>query len=107
LILITTESAIRLGIFATVLILMGLAEVRIPRRHSAVAKPLRWASNLGLICLNTVAVRLFVPLGIVGVALAAQERSWGLLNNWSLPGWLAVAISVIALDFVIYLQHFL
>src|SRR5262249_38293882 len=101
------EAAVRLGIFAGVLTLMAVWEVLAPRRRLTAAEPLRWLSNLGLVALNTVAVRLLLPLGAVGVALIAQERGWGLLNHVSLPGWLAVVLSVVALDFIIYLQHVL
>jgi sterol desaturase/sphingolipid hydroxylase (fatty acid hydroxylase superfamily) len=86
---------------------MAAWEVLAPRRRLTTAKPVRWASNLGLVVLDTVAARLLLPLGAVGVALLAEERGWGLFNNLPLPAWLAVALSVVALDFVIYLQHVL
>ena len=54
---------------------------------------------------NTVVVRLLVPLAPVALALLAAERGWGLLNLVALPFWFEVALSVIVLDFVIYLQH--
>src|SRR5207248_4127067 len=78
-----------------------------PRRRPTQSRPLRWFSNLGLVALDTLAVRFLVPLGAAGVALLAARRGWGLLNNVPLPGWLAVALAVVALDFVIYLQHVL
>src|SRR5262245_33357981 len=84
---------------------MTLWELLAPRRRLTVGRPLRWASNLGLVALDTLAVRFLIPLGAVGVALLARERGWGLFNNVSLPGWLAVVLSVVALDFIIYLQH--
>ncbi len=101
------ESAIRLGCFVAVLLLMGLWEVLAPRRRLIAAKPLRWSSNLVLAFLNTVAVRFLFPLGAVGVALVAEARGWGALNNVGLPAWLAVPLAVVALDFAIYLQHVL
>jgi len=101
------EPAIRLGCFAGVLLLMALWEVLAPRRRLTTARPLRWASNLGLSALNTLAVRFLIPLGAVGTALLAQDRGWGLLNAVELPDWLEVALAVVALDFVIYLQHVL
>jgi sterol desaturase/sphingolipid hydroxylase (fatty acid hydroxylase superfamily) len=101
------ESAIRLGFFGGVLTLMAAWELLAPRRRLTTARPARWASNLGLVALDTVAVRLVLPLGVVGMALMAQERGWGLLNNVPLPGWLAVALAVVALDLAIYLQHVL
>jgi sterol desaturase/sphingolipid hydroxylase (fatty acid hydroxylase superfamily) len=99
------EPAIRLGCFAGVLLLMAIWEALAPRRRLAVPRPARWASNLGLVALNTLAVRFLVPLGAVGTAVLAEERGWGLFNNVALPGWLAVALAVVALDLAIYLQH--
>jgi sterol desaturase/sphingolipid hydroxylase (fatty acid hydroxylase superfamily) len=101
------ESAVRLGFFVGVLALMAALELLLPRRELTVQRPLRWASNLGLVALNTLAVRLLIPLGAVGLAAVAQERGWGLFNNLGLPGWLSVLASVVALDLAIYLQHVL
>src|SRR5262245_35467785 len=101
------QSAIRLGAFGGVLALMALWEFFAPRRRLITSRPVRWASNLGLVVLDAVAVRLLLPLGAVGMALVARERGWGLFNNLPLPGWLAVALAVVALDLVIYLQHVL
>jgi sterol desaturase/sphingolipid hydroxylase (fatty acid hydroxylase superfamily) len=105
--ILSHQSVIRLGCFGGVLLLMALWEALAPRREHTVGRPLRWASNLGLIALDALAVRLLVPLGAVGVALLAAERGWGLFNNVSLPWWLAVVLSVVGLDLVIYLQHVL
>jgi sterol desaturase/sphingolipid hydroxylase (fatty acid hydroxylase superfamily) len=41
------------------------------------------------------------------MALLAEERGWGLFANVAVPGWLAVVLSVVLLDLVIYLQHVL
>jgi sterol desaturase/sphingolipid hydroxylase (fatty acid hydroxylase superfamily) len=99
------EPIIRLACFAGVLLLMALWEVLAPRRRLTASRPLRWASNLGLVALDTLLVRFLIPLGAVGVALLAAERGWGVLNNLALPAWLAVTLSVVALDLAIYLQH--
>jgi sterol desaturase/sphingolipid hydroxylase (fatty acid hydroxylase superfamily) len=99
------EAVIRLSCFGGVLLLMALWELLAPRRRLTVRRPARWASNLGLVALNTLAVRFLVPLGAAGTALVAQERDWGLFNNLELPGWLAVVLAVVALDLIIYLQH--
>lgn len=99
------ESLIRLGFFFGVMVLMAGWETLAPRRRLSVGKPLRWFSNLGLVTLNTIAVRLAFTLGAVGIALTAQERGWGLFNNVSLPPWLEVLLSVLTLDLAIYLQH--
>ncbi|MFZ5485351.1 MAG: sterol desaturase family protein [Pseudomonadota bacterium] len=99
------EPAIRLGFFLGIFALVALWERAAPRRALTVSKGLRWASNLGLVGLNTVLLRLLFPLAAVGVAAFAAAHGWGLLNHFQVPFWLAVAIAVIAMDFVIWLQH--
>jgi sterol desaturase/sphingolipid hydroxylase (fatty acid hydroxylase superfamily) len=39
------------------------------------------------------------------MALWARDQGWGVFNAMNLPYWLAVGLSVMLLDFVIYLQH--
>jgi sterol desaturase/sphingolipid hydroxylase (fatty acid hydroxylase superfamily) len=101
------EIPIRLAAFAGVLVLMAAWELLAPRRHHAAERPLRWSSNLGIVVLDTVLVRILVPTTAVGVALLAQARGWGLFHAFAVPAWLAVIASVILLDLAIYLQHVL
>ena len=62
-------------------------------------------NNLGLVALNTMLLRLLFPAAAVGMAAFAAEQGWGLLNYSAPPLWLALIVSVIVLDFVIWLQH--
>lgn len=101
----TSEPAIRLASFGGVFAAMVLWEVIAPRRELAVGKPLRWASNLGLVIVNSVVARLLAPLGAVGVAMFAETRGWGLFNAVEVLPWVAVVGSVLLLDLAIYLQH--
>lgn len=100
-------ASIRFGFFAGLLAVMAIWEVLAARRARVAPKLSRWASNLGMVVLDGILVRLLFPAAAVGVALSAAERHWGLLNNLTLPAWLAVALSVGALDLTIYLQHVL
>lgn len=104
---IDVETALRVGCFAGVLLMMAVWELAAPRRHLTISKSLRWANNLGLVVFNTLALRILLPLGATATAVIAQRHGWGLLNNVSLPTWLAVMLSVIAFDLVIYVQHLL
>lgn len=99
------ESALRLGAFAAVLAAMALWELAAPRRRLALPRVRRWPSNLGIVVLNTLVVRLVLPGAAVGVALAGEANGWGLLNRYGLPAWAAAAAGVLALDLAIYLQH--
>jgi len=103
--ILTHEGAIRFSFFFVILIVMAAWEILAPRRPLKTSKALRWYSNLGLVFINTLALRLLLPIQAVGVALLAQSRGWGLLNNLQLSYGLEIILAVLLLDFVIYLQH--
>src|SRR5262245_15759240 len=95
------EIIIRLAVFAGVFVLLALAEAAAPRRKLSTKKSMRWASNLGLVCLNNLLLalilRFVLPMGAMGMAVLAEGR-WGLFNNFDgVPYWLAVVLSVLAL----------
>jgi sterol desaturase/sphingolipid hydroxylase (fatty acid hydroxylase superfamily) len=99
------EPVIRLGFFLGTFAVIGLWEVLAPRRALTISKAFRWASNLGLVVLNTVLLRLLFPIAGVGLALFSAENGWGVLNHFDVPFWVAVPLAVIVMDFVIWLQH--
>jgi sterol desaturase/sphingolipid hydroxylase (fatty acid hydroxylase superfamily) len=84
---------------------MALWELRTPRRPLTVAKPARWLNNLGLVALNTLVLRLLFPAAAVGMAVYAAEHQWGLFNLLPLPVPLALILSIVLLDLVIWTQH--
>jgi sterol desaturase/sphingolipid hydroxylase (fatty acid hydroxylase superfamily) len=94
-----------MGFFFGMLVVMGLWELVAPRRALTVSKAVRWANNLGIVFFNSFMLRLIFPAAAVGVAVFAAENGWGLFNYYDLPFWLAAVLSVVAMDFVIYLQH--
>jgi len=102
---IDNEIAIRLSFFVGVFALMALWEIVAPRRALSVSKTVRWANNLGLVFLNSSILRLLFPAAAVGMAALASEQGWGILNYYDVPYLIAVVISVVAMDFIIYLQH--
>ena len=102
---VAREWEIRLGFFVGIFALVALAEVFVPRRDLTLSKPARWGNNLALVGLNALILRLLFPAAAVGMALFAAERSWGLLNYVSIPYWLGVLVTVVAMDLAIYLQH--
>lgn len=104
-IILASEPTIRLSFFLGIFAAVALWEALAPRRARMFPRWVRWPNNLGIVALNTVLLRLFVPTAAVGLALIADERDWGLLNNLSIPYWLCVPLSVLVLDLAIYLQH--
>jgi sterol desaturase/sphingolipid hydroxylase (fatty acid hydroxylase superfamily) len=101
------EIPTRLGIFFGVFALLAAAEIFWPRRSQEIARAGRWPGNLGIVALDTIFLRLIFPVTAVGFALFVEQRGWGLFNVLAVPGWIAVAASVMLLDLTIYLQHVL
>lgn len=99
------EPTIRLAGFLGMLVVMILWEVAAPRRRREIPRVSRWTNNLALVVLDTAILRLTFPILAVGLAVIAQERSWGLFNNIDAPVWVAILASVLLLDLAIYLQH--
>jgi sterol desaturase/sphingolipid hydroxylase (fatty acid hydroxylase superfamily) len=99
------EVAVRVGSYAVVFSAMALWEWLAPRRLMVAGRRPRWPGNLGILLVDILAVRLLVPTTAVGVALIAAERGWGLLPQLDLPLWATIAVGVIVLDLVIYIQH--
>jgi sterol desaturase/sphingolipid hydroxylase (fatty acid hydroxylase superfamily) len=102
---LTNESPLRLGCFVATFLTMTLLERLIPRRSPSSAITLRWFNHLAIMVLYTALVRLMIPVATIEVAASIAERGWGLLNGLNLPVALAVAIALITLDFIIWLQH--
>jgi sterol desaturase/sphingolipid hydroxylase (fatty acid hydroxylase superfamily) len=99
------EAAIRLGFFLGIFSLVALWELLAPRRPLTVSRAVRWTNNLGLVALNTLLLRLLFPAAAVGMAVFAAEQGWGLMNYFPIPLWISIPLAVIAMDFVIWLQH--
>ena len=99
------EMALRLGFFVAILVLLALTEQWLPRRPRVLQRRQRWSGNLGLVLINTLVLRLLFPAAAVGMALFVEERGWGLFQILTIPGWLIFLLSLLLLDFVIWLQH--
>jgi sterol desaturase/sphingolipid hydroxylase (fatty acid hydroxylase superfamily) len=96
---------IRLGFFFGILVVMFLWELIAPRRPLTTSKITRWFSNLCLVLIDSIVVRLIFPTALVGIAFLAQQRGWGIFNQFEMPSLLKITLSVLILDLAIYLQH--
>jgi sterol desaturase/sphingolipid hydroxylase (fatty acid hydroxylase superfamily) len=101
------EALVRVGTFLGVLTAMLLWEGFRPRRPLTRPRQERWVTNLGLTFLNTVLVRVTVGGVAYTAAVFAAEQGVGLLHWHPLPAWIAAAVTLLVLDFAIYLQHVL
>jgi sterol desaturase/sphingolipid hydroxylase (fatty acid hydroxylase superfamily) len=100
------EIVVRIGSYAAVFALLACWEWLRPRRALAQGRGWRWPNNLGVLLVDIVAVRLLVPTAAVGVAVVAAVKGWGLLPALGLPLWVAAILGFVALDLLIYAQHY-
>ena len=99
------EPTIRLSVFIGVFLLMASAEALAPKKKRIVPRLMRWLTNLGLVVIDGIMVRLVVPILAVAAATWAANNGMGLFNLVTLPHWLEVTLVVVILDSLIYLQH--
>jgi sterol desaturase/sphingolipid hydroxylase (fatty acid hydroxylase superfamily) len=104
---LSTSELLRVAAFALVLLGMAIWELLTPRREQKITRSTRWPSNIAVVVLDSLLVRLLFPIGAVALALLAEARGWGLFNVLALPGWLTVPAGIVLLDLAIYLQHVL
>lgn len=102
--LVLNEGPLRLGAFAGVLALLLALQWLRPLRGDGRGQR-RQATNLLLIALDTVLLRLAFPVLAVGLALQLEGQGIGLLQRLGLPFWLDCLIAVLLLDLAIYWQH--
>ncbi|MEO1149661.1 MAG: sterol desaturase family protein [Pseudomonadota bacterium] len=100
-----SEGAIRLTVFASVFVLMAIAEALFPRKQRTQKRSSRWFTNWALVVLDTITLRIFVPVLAVGMAVYAQDKGWGLFSFTQLPTWLEIALAILLLDMAVYAQH--
>jgi sterol desaturase/sphingolipid hydroxylase (fatty acid hydroxylase superfamily) len=102
---VTLELLVRTSGFALVFALLALWELAAPRRVLLAGRKPRWPSNLGILLLDVLAVRVAIPTAAVGAALFAAGRGWGLFNLAGLRLSVAALLGFLLLDLVIYAQH--
>lgn len=103
------EGPFRFGIFLSVLGVMAVWEAARPARVRLYPRRARWFANLGIVVVDTVFMRLVLPLIAVDLALLASERGWGLFNligsGSPLENAVKIVLAIILLDLVVYWQH--
>jgi len=106
---LTSEAGIRLGAFIAIFTAMAAFELWSPRLERdemiGALKTRRWFTNLSVLLISSIILRVVFPAAAVGAALAAETRGIGLFNMLPLPALAAGIISFVILDFAIWLEH--
>jgi sterol desaturase/sphingolipid hydroxylase (fatty acid hydroxylase superfamily) len=97
----------RLMIFVGGLSLFLLLEWFVPYRTPTVSKVRRWFINLSLAGANSVILMVLFGSAMAATLVYGASRQWGLLYTVALPFWAKIIVSVVILDFLLYLWHVL
>ena len=99
------ELPLRLFFFATIFAGIAVWEYISQKRPLHTSKSGRWLSNLGIVVMDSAALRILAPATAVAAASYATVHKWGLLNNIDLSGLPVLVLGLAALDVAIYFQH--
>ena len=99
------QTSIRLAVFIGVFALMALLEFVLPKKQRALPRVGRWFTNWSLVVIDSIALRLLIPIAAVAVAQWTNDNGIGLLSLVALPWWLSCLIAIVVLDMLIYWQH--
>jgi len=106
---VPAEATIRLAAFLLVFGGMAVFELLSPRLERdelrGAWKSRRWLTNLGLVVLSSVVLRVVFPAAAVGAALWARENGWGVFNWLEVPVILAGVIAFVLLDLSVWAEH--
>ena len=100
-----SEATIRLAAFLSIFTTMAVLELALPRREPDRRKGARWRTNLAMVIVDSLALRVIFPLAAVGTAIWAESQGYGLFRATETPVWLAGLIGFVVLDFAVWLEH--
>ncbi|NRD90736.1 fatty acid hydroxylase [Sphingopyxis sp. BSNA05] len=102
-----TDNLAQYGLLLSVLLfaILAVSEALFPRRQRSLSRARRWRTNIVIILLDSVALRLMGPAAALAVAGYAAQNHIGLFNWTDWPAWVEFAFALILLDLAIYGQH--
>lgn len=105
-----SEPLWRLLAFGTAFITLALLELLHPRLErpelQKALKAKRWLTNLSILLLSSLCLRIVFPAAATGAALWADAQGYGLLPALGVPPLLAGLIAFVVLDFAVWFEHF-
>ena len=104
-----SEAAIRLMAFLAIFGGMAAFELLSPRLErpemAGALKTRRWVTNLSVVLISSIVLRVIFPAAAVGAALWAEAGGYGLFRIAGIDPLLAGVVSFVILDFAVWLEH--
>jgi sterol desaturase/sphingolipid hydroxylase (fatty acid hydroxylase superfamily) len=103
------ELWLRLGAFAAIFLSMAAFELWSPRLERpemmGALKSRRWFTNLSMVLISSILLRVIFPAAAVGAALWAEANGYGLFPALGLHPLIAAIVAFVILDFAVWLEH--
>lgn len=99
------DQNLRIGIFVLLLILFSSLEFFIPYRKRELRRGDRWFANLTLILISNITLKFLFPASLIVMSVYFKDQGQGIFNQLELNPVLVFVLSLIILDFAIYVQH--
>ena len=104
-----SELILRIGAFAAIFGSMAVFELWSPRLERTemmgALKSRRWFTNLSMVILSSLLLRLIFPAAAVGTALWAASQGYGLFPALGVNPVIGGIVAFIILDFAVWLEH--
>lgn len=104
-----SEAAIRLTAFLSIFVAMAAFELWSPRLERdemrGALKSRRWFTNVMMVVLSSILVRILFPAAAVGAALWAESQGHGLFRQIGIDPVLAGIAGFVILDLAVWLEH--
>lgn len=104
-----SEAAIRLAAFLSIFAAMAAFELWSPRLERdemrGALKSRRWFTNVAMVVLSSILVRILFPAAAVGAALWAQKQGLGLFRLAGIDPVLAGIVGFVFLDLAVWAEH--
>lgn len=104
-----SEGSLRLTAFLVIFGTMTAFELWSPRLERAefnrALKTKRWFTNIGILIVSSIILRVAFPAAAVGIAVWAQAMGFGLFNLVEISPIIAGLFCFIVLDFAVWLEH--
>ncbi|TKT74222.1 sterol desaturase family protein [Aquamicrobium sp. LC103] len=104
-----SEAAVRAVAFLAIFGAMAAFELWSPRLErdemAGALKSRRWFTNLSMVVISSLVLRVVFPAAAVGAAVWAQANGWGILRLAGIDPVLAGVAAFVILDFAVWLEH--
>ena len=105
-----SDTILRLTFFLSILIILIMAEILLPKKKRIHNRKDRWITNGLITLINTASVNIVhiaIPLIAIVASVDVSNGKMGLFNIINFPIWIEIILTVIILDFIIWGQHLL